>query len=73
MWYNARAGTLSSKYKIKMSRAQWIRDLAAQGLSEEEIVRKIMGDKLPEGVKPFTGGEIMAKLVVRKQLHPKKK
>lgn len=56
-----------------MSRAQWIRDLAKEGKTEEEIVRKIMGDKLPEGVKPFTGGEIMAKLVVRKQLHPKKK
>ncbi len=56
-----------------MSRAQWIRDLSAEGLTEDEIVRKIMSDKLPEGVKPFTGGEIMAKLVVRKQLNPKKK
>lgn len=56
-----------------MSRAQWIRDLAKEGKTEEEIVRKIMGDKLPEGVKPFTGREVMAKLVVRKQLHPKKK
>jgi hypothetical protein len=40
--------------------------MVKEGLSIDEIVRKIMGPDRPEGVKPFKANEIMAKLVVSK-------
>lgn len=38
-----------------------------EGLNEDEIIRRLMSSNLPEGVKPFNGSEVLARLTVQKQ------